>query len=484
MDIQSIGFLISIAGILIGYFLLEKTPFQKYVIPVVNMAMLGYATGWVGLLCSLLVCTTVFFCAKGITHFESKRKIFWRLGVFSLFGVLIYFKYFNLFDGIIAPIGLAYFSLTLYTYLYDVYHKKLEAENNFLLFFGISTFFPTLFQGPINIYKKVKSQFETSHKYDWDRMVSGLQRMLWGSLKKIVIADRIGIIVNGILADSNSKGVLIVFAMALFGFQMYADFSGGIDFIMGISEIMGIEIKENFNAPIFSKSVTEFWARWHMSLGEFMEKYVYYPIALNKKVIKFSGKIPNKQIKRTFSAATASTVVFILVGIWHGTGWNYVVYGCYHAVFVAGAVIMAPLYKKIKEAICLNQDCISWKIFCILRTFCIMTFSWFFAKTGDLSRSFELIKQAAHIRNVYQLFDGSLLNFGLNEINIVIMFIGIIILILVDYYHIKGVRFRQVLMRQDIVFRYFVYFVALFSIIIFGIYGGEFSKASFIYQEF
>ena len=145
------------------------------------------------------------------------------------------------------------------------------------------TYFPAIIEGPINMYKKLMPQIKARHAYDWDRMIRGLMRSLWGYLKKMVIADRIGILVMGILQDEAAHGATILFALVVYSFQIYADFSGGIDVIMGISEVLGIELAENFKSPLISKNVTEYWARWHKSLGEFMEKYIYYPIVLNRK---------------------------------------------------------------------------------------------------------------------------------------------------------------------------------------------------------
>ena len=327
-------------------------------------------------------------------------------------------------------------------------------------------------------------QIRTRHTFDWDRMVNGLQRMLWGYFKKMVVADRIGIFVNGVLQDQSTHGVTIIYAMILYSFQIYTDFSGGIDVIMGISHILGIDLVENFKSPLVSKNVTEYWARWHKSLGEWMEKYIYYPIVLNRKLMKFSRKIKDKYMSRAFTAVIASVVVFIIVGIWHGTGWNYVVYGMYQALFVASAVALKPVYTKIKEALHINEKCLSWNIFCIVRTFVILFFGRLLIKASDLGQAWELIVRMAKLDNWNVLADGSLVNYGLDFKNMIVMWIGVLIVIIVDVMHEQGIKFRETLMKQDIVFRYAVYVTALMVIVIFGIYGKGFDAASFIYQGF
>lgn len=429
------------------------------------------------------------------------RRIFWLDMLLSL-AILCYFKFFkdtflllqNLLrshgisvNELISPIGLSYFTLTMIAYADDVYHKKHKAERNFLDYFLFITYFPSIIQGPVNLYKKTAAQFKQPHKPDADRIIMGMQRSLWGYFKKVVIADRIGILVMAILKDEAAGGFLLFWTMVLYSFQIYADFSGGIDVIMGLSEILDIHLTENFRAPLVSRSVTEYWQRWHISLGDFMEKYLYYPIVLNRSVMKFSKKLPGKYLKKVFSATLASVVVFVLVGVWHGTGWNYVVYGCYQAFFVSTAVLLGPWYKKLRTGLHINENALSWKLFQALRTFLILTFGRFFIRAKDLPQAFSLMRRTFRgfsWRQISVLFDGTLCTYGLDYKNLNLMYLGILLLIAVDLLHERKVRLRQTVMKQDIVTRFAIYLLAVFAIIIFGVYGPEFSGSSFIYQEF
>ncbi|MCM1040527.1 MAG: hypothetical protein NC434_14510 [Ruminococcus sp.] len=421
------------------------------------------------------------------------------LAVFLDIGLLLYFKFFKntylllqdflsvkniTLAELVVPIGLSYYTLALYGYLMDIYHKKYTAEKDFLLFLAYVTYFPAIIEGPVNLYKKVAPQFRERHSFDANRVIMGLQRCLWGYFKKIVIADRIGILVMGILQDEMTTGYLLLYAMVLYSFQIYTDFSGGIDVIMGISEMLDIRLTENFRSPLMSSSVTEYWARWHISLGEFMEKYIYYPIALNRKVMKFSKKISNKYLSKAFSSALASFIVFIIVGIWHGTGWNYVVYGLYQAMFVAGAVLLMPFYKKVKNILHIDDTTLSWRIFTILRTFTILVFGRILIKAADLHGVGIFLQRLFAEAKAHTLFDGTIYQYGLDYKNVFLMYGCIILIIIVDILHERGIHFRELLMRQGIVFRYIIYYIAIFSIIVFGIYGPEFHSADFIYQAF
>lgn len=505
MDLKSIAYVAFAATVALTYYLAGRFQYgQRIVLLCANLFFILAASG-VKSLVIITACVAISYFAgllieKNLAQKETARKIFWLDVILSL-AILCYFKFFRdsfeavrLFfshqgislGALVSPIGISYFTLTMIAYANDIYHKKHPAEKNFLNYFVFITYFPSILEGPVNLYKKTAPQFRRTHKPNADQIIMGMQRSLWGYFKKVVIADRIGILVLGILGEETAVGFTLFWAMVLYSFQIYADFSGGIDVIMGISEVLDIRLPENFRAPLVSRSVTEYWQRWHMSLGEFMEKYLYYPIVLNKSVMKFSKKIPNPYLKKVFSATLASVIVFVLVGIWHGTGWNYVVYGCYQAFFVSTATLLGPLYKSLRTKLHLSDSSVSWRLFQTLRTFLILTFGRFFIRAGYLRQAFTLFRRAARFSpgQIHILFDDSLTAFGLDGANIRVMYLGILLMIAVDILHEHKVRLRETLMKQDIVFRYCVYLLAVFAIIIFGIYGPGFSSASFIYQGF
>lgn len=457
------------------------------------------------LLLLILLCLFTYGVGLGVERLigSSKKRqahLLMYIGLVGNIGLLIYFKFFkstwaalqeilatstgfSLWD-IVVPVGISYYALALSGYLIDLYHKRIEAERNFFDLLNFAFYFPAIFQGPINLYKKLSPQLKEAHYFEEARVIDGLQRILWGYIKKVVIADRIGILVSGIVDSQESAGLLLLYGMVLYSFQIYADFSGGIDVIMGISHILGIEMTENFKSPFVAVSVTDFWKRWHASLGEWMEKYIYYPIVLNHSVQKLSKKIPNKYLGRVFAATLASVVVFVLVGIWHGTGWSYVAYGLYQAFWVSSAILFAPVYKKMKKFFHVNEKCLSWRIFVSLRTFGILVIGRYFSRAGSLMTALDMLRRTFTARRLYMLFDGSTLNYGLDYKNMIVMYIGILLILVVEILNDKGIILRKKLQQQDIVFRYTAYMIGIFAIVIFGIYGEDFSAASFIYQEF
>lgn len=507
MGIKSLTFILFVLGVIIIYYLLQNTKFQKYFLLMASVVCVTCMTNLYGTFMIVLLALTVYLIAgkmeslirKNDGRIDGKvRMLFW-LGVLFDIGLLLYFKFFKStyyllqevlearsisVPDLVVPIGLAYYSLALYGYLWDIYHKKYEAEKHFLLFLSYVMYFPAIIEGPVNLYKKLMPQLKKQHSFHEQTVMMGLQRSLWGYFKKMVIADRIGILVNGILQDEAAVGPILFYALVLYSFQIYTDFSGGIDIVMGISEALDIKLTENFRAPLVSKSVTEYWQRWHISLGEFMEKYIYYPIVLNRKVMKFSKKIPVKYLSRAFSATIASVIVFTLVGIWHGTGWNYVVYGMYQAFFVASAILMAPVYKKVREVLRFDEKTVGFQLFAAIRTFIILTFGRMLIKAPDLSSAIGLLKKMFADLNPHALFDGSIYGYELDVKNVYLIYFCILLILVIDICHEKGIHFRQILMKQNIVFRYAVYYAAVFSIIIFGIYGTKFNVSDFIYMGF
>lgn len=505
MEIKSLSYILFLLITIIVYFAsCKKQSVQKLVLIIANLTFIILVSDVRSLFIVLILVTFVYFMgiAVGEAVKEKKKKkskmLMW-LSVIAVLSFLCYFKFFKQsfevlrevlsvngieISKLITPIGLSYYSLSFVAYIVDIYHKKHPAERNYLDFLSFITFFPSIVEGPFGIYKSIGDQFKEVHYFDWDRMVKGLQRILWGYFKKVVIADRIGIIVLAVLSDGDAKGLLVFWIMVLYSFQIYTDFSGGIDVIMGVAEILGFKLLENFNAPFMAKSVTEFWQRWHMSFGEVMEKYIYFPIVLNKSMIKFSKKFKSRYFQAVFSATVASVIVFILVGIWHGTGWNYVVYGCYQAFFVSTAVLLGPAYKKIKSILHINDQSISWRIFATVRTFVILVFGRMLTRAKDLEQGIDLIKRTFSEWNPHVLFDGTLLGYGLDYKNYYLMMACIILIMIVDVLHYNGIKIRETILKQDIVFRYALYMGAIFAIIIWGIYGSQYSASSFIYQGF
>lgn len=300
-----------------------------------------------------------------LKKYKKRAKKYLWLGFLLILSVWIYVKVGKLLGaqsvhtiqdwisgkGILVPLGISYYSLSAIGYLLDVFWRKTKPERNFICLLTVMTYFPHIIQGPISKYSQLFAQFKSLPGFDFERVCFGLQRMIWGYIKKIVIADRLVFYTAAVFSDpSQYAGVEIVLAVILSVFQLYADFSGCMDIVCGISNVIGVQLEENFRQPLFSGSASEFWTRWHITLGAWTKEYIYLPIAMNADFLKWTRRVKKngKPWSASFVKAFLPLVtVWLFTGGWHGTGWDYVVWGMYWCVLMTLAKETKPLCDKM-----------------------------------------------------------------------------------------------------------------------------------------
>lgn len=388
----------------------------------------------------------------------------------------------------LLPLGISFYTFQSVGYLIDVNRGKVEPDKNLFRYALFVSYFPQIIQGPISRYNDLAHQLYEPHSFDYQRVTFGLQRMIWGYFKKMVIADRVAILVSTVYNNyTNYEGFIVYLGALMYGIQVYADFSGGMDIICGVSEALGIDLVENFRRPFFAKSVAEFWQRWHITLGAWMREYVFYPLAMSKPFGKMAKALRGPfgtTVAKIVPTSIASFVVFLLVGIWHGAAWRYVVYGVYQAVFVSSATLLEPLYVKGRARFKINVDGYVWRVFQALRTLFVVSIGRYFAHASTLSDAINMLKATVRKFNPWVFFDGSLYQLGLDEKNFRLMLITIIFLFIVDAIQERGVHIRTEIAKQNIVIRWAVYYLGILAIVLFGIYGPGFDARSFIYAGY
>lgn len=434
---------------------------------------------------------------------DTKKKYILFCGVFVVLTVLIVFKYSNFiieninylingnisFLNVILPIGISFYTLQAISYLVDISRNKIEADKNPLHFMLYMSYFPQIIQGPIPRYDRLAHQLYEKHDYDYNRVTKGLQLMFWGIAKKVIIADRLAGPVSYIFDNYSSfHGIFILFGAILYSIQIYCDFSGGIDAIRGISEVFGIYLDDNFKQPYFSKSIEEFWRRWHISLGTWMKDYVFYPISLSKglnRITKKSRKIFGDYIGKRIAPCIAMFIVYLLVGIWHGANWKYIAYGIWNGLFIMSGIMFENIYKKCLELMRIDNNSMSFNIFRMVRTFLICSMGRIFSRANDLCHAFNMYKSMTT-----KYFDLSYLNsellseLGLNMKNWILLFITILIVLYFDYLKEKGINIRDEIGNKHIVIRWVLYYILILAILVFGLYGGAYDASAFIYGRF
>lgn len=388
----------------------------------------------------------------------------------------------------LLPLGLSFYTFQAVGYVVDVYRGKYQPDTSLPKYMLFLSFFPQIIQGPIGRHDHLAHQLYEGHSFDYDQITKGLQLILWGMIKKMVVADRLGMIVDPIFDDYLSyTGLTFLAGAAIYGMQIYMDFSGGIDMTRGIAQLFGVDMAHNFERPYFAKSLSEFWRRWHMTLGAWMKDYVFYPLSLSKAANKLGKKTRKwfgNQIGKMIPTFIASFVTFMLVGIWHGAEWKYIAYGFWNAGIISASTLLEPVYKKMAETCHVNRESKGWALVCMVRTFFLCSIGRFFPRCLSLRSGLTMIKSSFTVWNPEIFVDGTFLNFGLTRKDYLVIAIMIVILLIVGILQERGMKMRDRIALLPIPVRWTIYIGAIMLLVLCGMYGPGYSAASFVYQQF
>lgn len=438
---------------------------------------------------------------------QKKKRGILSIGLVICFAFLVYLKYFNFLSSqtfrvlslfgvsgqapkinLALPLGISFYTLQATSYIIDVYRGKLSAEKNIAKVALFVSFFPQIIQGPIGRFGHLAPQLYEGHKFDFTRAKHGFQLFLWGLIKKLTLAEYMGIFADEVFTNyTKYKGIVVLLGAMVYGVQVYADFSGGMDMIGGVAQVFGINMAPNFERPYFARSVSEFWRRWHITLGAWMKDYVFYPLSLSKAFAALGKKTRNTlgiyagKILPTF---LASFITFFLVGVWHGSSYKYVVYGLWNSVIISGSILLDPVYKKVIDKLRINTDCFSWHLFQMVRTFFLVSIGRIFSRADSCMIGFKMLKNMFSTFNPWVLTDGTIFKLGLNSDQIFLVFIVILIVLVVSLMQENGIRIRETLEKQNMLFQWLVVIGAIIFVMIYGAYGTGFNAADFVYQQF
>ncbi len=417
------------------------------------------------------------------------KKLWVSLSFIINLAILFFFKYFPFalsninavlaqigitaisptFD-VLLPVGISFYTFQALSYTMDVYRKEVSAEKNLLKYALFVSFFPQLVAGPIERSKNLLHQIHEKHTFDFLRMRDGLLLMLWGFFQKMVIADRVAILVNTVIGEYQFyAGLELVVAMLLFAVQIYCDFSGYSDIAIGAAQVMGFKLMDNFKQPYFATSIRDFWHRWHISLSTWFRDYLYIPLGGSRK-----GK---------WRARLNVFITFLASGLWHGAAWSFVIWGALHGMFQIVEEMIKKPKERLYKSLHIPTSSFSFKFGQGLCTFLLVNFAWIFFRAPGARAAFSIIYNMFSTFNPWILFDGSLYVMGLNKLEFSIMLLSIVILLFANILQRKY-NVRNLLSRQIILFRWPIYFAGIFAVIIFGIYGPGYDAANFLYFQF
>lgn len=447
--------------------------------------------GWGGSLLLLAYIALFLICALLLSRYAQRgavKNVIYFATLAAAVGALLFLKYWNPFH-LHSPLGMSFWMLTGIGYVTDVYRgsvtKKVSPAKTMLLL----GFFPLMTSGPILRYGETADEFSAKRKADTKRIAFGVQRILWGCMKKLVLSQRLAVIADTVYAGVGTyRGCAILFAVCCFSFQLYTDFSGCMDIVIGAAELFGIRLPENFQTPFFSRNVSEFWRRWHITLGAWLKDYVMYPL-LHSELFRRLKKIMRKQFGRSWGERIVlylgMFVSWFLIGLWHGGSWKYI-FGVglwFFAVIVAGE-IFSPAFVKLAKRLHVNMECFSYRLFQRLRTFAVVAFGLSFFRAASAKEGVKLWAEAFASWNPHVLFGSSLFTFGLDLQDMIVLTVGALVLLAVSCMQYRGVHIREWLAGQNLIFRWVLYLALFFFVIIFGMYGKQYNAADFIYQGF
>lgn len=409
-------------------------------------------------------------------------------------GILFFFKYFDFalssinrilsvvgiqaiekpFD-VLLPVGISFYTFQALSYTVDVYRGQIKAEKNLLRYALFVSFFPQLVAGPIERSTRLVEQVQKVHEFklwNYERITSGCATMLWGYFMKMVVADRLAILVDQVFANYTGYGATaLILAAVFFAFQIYCDFASYSLIAIGSAKVMGFTLMENFNTPYFSRSVKEFWRRWHISLSSWFKDYLYIPLGGNRK-----GKI------RTYINLM---ITFLASGLWHGASFSFVAWGGIHGMIQIIGDILKPYREKALSILHVRTDSYSHKLLQCLITFFWVDLAWIFFRANSFTEAIAYIGRIANNIDPWSLFNGSIFTLGLSAVEFWVAIISLIILFLVDKIrYTKQMQLDQYLNTQSLWFRWIVYIFLFSAILIFGIYGPAYDAAQFYYFQF
>ncbi|MDO4404523.1 MAG: MBOAT family O-acyltransferase [Atopobiaceae bacterium] len=429
------------------------------------------------------------------------------LGLLVLFGMLIALRYLGFFGRIASfvmglfgvqkefqqpffgsAMGISFYTLMAASYLFDVYHERIAADRNPLRVALYLSFFPQIMEGPIARYEQTASALWAGNDVSWDDVYAGVTRMTWGFAKKLIVADRLNMLVGTVFDDFQSyNGGLIAIAAVLYTIQLYCDFSGCMDVALGMGQLLGVQLPENFRQPFFSQTASEFWQRWHITLGAWLKDYVYYPIALSKPFKRLTMRA-RKTLGRRFGPLVTSGIalfsVWFLNGLWHGAGSQYLFFGMYYFVIILLGGFVEPLAQELAVRFGINREAPAYRAFRTARTLVIVFFGELIFRADSMAAGLRMIEKIVLGFTLAPLHDGSLLRLGLDEKDFGIIAIVCVAVLGYDLLKERGIDPLVWLTKRPELLRWALWLLLFLCVVVFGAYGIGYVPVDPMYAQY
>lgn len=521
-------------GFLILLLLLYYTiPTKWRWILLLSASYLFYYAAGTGFLCYILATTVLTYCAslvmernlicqkaylkehkselereekKAYKNAQKKKRQRWlALCLVLVLGILVQAKYTNFlisiwngvsgafgsswnlsFVKLVLPLGISFYTFQAIGYLIDVSRETIPAEKNFFRYALFISFFPQLIQGPISRFGDLSQTLWSGNHFCWADICSGMSRILWGYFKKLVVADRIAAAVRMMVADPDTyRGAYALILMVFYTIELYADFTGGIDITIGIAQTFGIRIKENFMRPYFSKSLKEYWRRWHISMSTWFKDYMLYPISTSgimQSISKIARKHLGERAGKRLPVYLSSFFVWLATGIWHGASWNFVVWGLLNWAVLMISEELQPLYQRFHERFFIGRKK-GYRFFQVGRTFALICVLNLFDCFEAVTDTIRMLLSVFNAGNWRILTDGSLLKIGLTLTDYCVLLAGILLMLAVSLMQRRG-SVRGKISALPCSLRVTVWLGLFVLVVLWGTYGIGYDASQFIYNQF
>lgn len=392
------------------------------------------------------------------------------------------------FPRFILPIGISFYTMQAVSYLFDVYRETIPAEHDLGRMALFMSFFPQLVEGPICRYSDTAHALKEGRPITYDNLASGGQRILYGVMKKMLVADRLNVFIKTVFVNyQEHDGGMLFVAGLCYTIQLYMDFSGTMDVVIGTGEIFGVKLPENFRQPFFARSVSEFWQRWHITLGTWFKDYLFFPLSMSKplkRLTSFGRKHLGNHYGPLLAGAIALFAVWFSNGLWHGAAWTFLAFGMYHFAMILIGNLVRPLSQWFFQKTGISTDNPVVKVLQILRTGLFVVFGEIIFRADGLRAMLGILKGIFTNFTLDKVMDGYMFILGIDPADFVVVAITLAIVFAVSLYNEKGKSVRRLLATQKTPVRWAVLYGLILFIVVFGAYGYGYIPVDPMYANF
>ncbi|OUP85829.1 alanine transporter [Lachnoclostridium sp. An169] len=441
------------------------------------------------------------------SRYRTRARGVLAFGVLLLLSILAGLKYYNflirtlseILNGaglssslseirILLPLGISFYTLQAIGYMADVYWGRIKAEPSLAKTALFLMFFPQIIEGPICRHSDTAEMLYAGKTPERTDFTAGYIRIFWGLFKKLVIADRLALLVSQVFDDYRDySGVVVAVSAVAYTIQLYMEFSGFIDIVIGSGRLFGIRLPENFRQPFCSQSAAEFWRRWHITLGVWFKSYIFYPVSVSgtvKRWNQYGRKHAGKYLTRLVTSALALFPVWLCNGLWHGDRWSYIFYGMYYFTLIILGTAIEPVRDRVLSACHISADSIWLRSFRILKTWLIIFTGELFFRADGLKAGIHMFRSIFRDFDIGNLWDGTLLNLGMSPADFAAVIAGCIIVAAVGHIREHSGSISTRIAGSSLPLRWGVCYALLFALLLFAAYGDGYQAIDLIYAGF